>query len=135
MSILASYNAKDVSLIAAGVYLTGVGEDKVEFEQNEDNFEYEVGADGDIVVSESNDKTATVTVTLQATSPSNRHMMKLADSKKPFPFWVIAKLNGMTRKAGGAQCRILKKPTGAFGTTAEDVEYEVIVFKYEDKVS
>lgn len=129
----ASYNAKDSSAIADGVYLTGFGEDKLEFEPNEDSFEYEVGADGDVIVSESNDRTATIKVMLQATSPSNRHLMALHNSKKTFSFFVISKRGGITEKAGGALARILKAPTGSLGKTAEDREYEIVVFDYENK--
>lgn len=133
MAGYASYNAKDSSAIADGVYLTGFGEDKLEFEPNEDAFEHEVGADGDVIISESNDKTATITVTLQATSPSNRHLMNLLNSRKVFPFFVISKRAGLTEKAGGSRCRVLKAPTGTLGKTAEDREYEIFVADYENK--
>ncbi|MCY1690738.1 DUF3277 domain-containing protein [Exiguobacterium sp. SL14] len=130
----ASYNAKNSSVIADGVYLTGFGEDMIEFEPNEDDFEYTSGAQGDVIISETNDETATATLTLQATSPSLKHMMKLANSKKEFPFWVISKRNGMTEKAGGTKARILKKPTGTLGKEAEDREFEIIVFGYVNNI-
>lgn len=134
MPKVASFNAKKSSITADEVFLTGFGEDMIEFEPNEDDFEYETGAQGDVIISETNDETATVTVTLQATSPSNKHMMKLANNKEIFPFWVVSKRAGMTERAGGSQARILKKPTGAFGKSAEDREYEIIVFDYVNTI-
>lgn len=130
MGKVASFNAKNSTITADEIFLTGFGEDMIEFEPNEDEFEYESGAQGDVIISETNDETATVTLTLQATSPSNKHMMKLANAKKVFPLWVVSKMNGMTEKAGGTMARILKKPTGTLGKTAEDREYEIIVFDY-----
>lgn len=134
MGKVASFNAKNSTITADEIFLTGFGEDMIEFEPNEDDFEYESGAQGDVIISETNDETATCTVTLQATSPSNKHMMKLANSKKIFPFWAVSKRNGMTEKAGGTQARILKKPTGTLGKTAEDREYEIIVFDYVNTI-
>lgn len=134
MPKVASFNAKNSTISADGIFVTGFGEDMIEFEPNEDDFEYESGAQGDIIISETNDDTATCTLTLQATSPSNKHMMKLANEKKIFSFWVISKRNGMTEKAGGGQARILKKPTGAFGKTAEDREYEIVIFDYVNTI-
>lgn len=134
MPKVASFNAKKSSITADEVFLTGFGEDMIEFEPNEDEFEYETGAQGDVIISETNDETATCTVTLQATSPSNKHMMKLANEKAIFPFWVVSKRAGMTEKAGGSQARILKKPTGALGKNAEDREYEIIVFDYVNTI-
>lgn len=134
MGKVASFNAKNSTITADEIFLTGFGEDMIEFEPNEDDFEYESGAQGDVIISETNDDTATCTVTLQATSPSNKHMMKLANSKKIFPFWAVFKRNGMTEKAGGTQARILKKPTGTLGKTAEDREYEIVVFDYVNTI-
>jgi len=134
MGKVASFNAKNSTITADEIFLTGFGEDMIEFEPNEDDFEFESGAQGDVIISETNDDTATCTVTLQATSPSNKHMMKLANSKKIFPFWAVSKRNGMTEKAGGTQARILKKPTGTLGKTAEDREYEIIVFDYVNTI-
>lgn len=134
MPKVASFNAKNSTISANGIFLTGFGEDMIEFEPNEDEFEYESGALGDIIISETNDNTATATVTLQATSPSNKLLMKLANEKKIFPFWCISKRNGMTEKAGGAEARILKKPTGTLGKTAEDREYEIVVFDFVNDI-
>lgn len=128
-----SYNAKDTTITADGVFLTGFAEDKIEFEPNEDGFEYESGADGDFIVSESNDTSATVTITLQATSPSNKHMMNLLKAKRFFPLWAVSKRGALTEKAGGNKARILKGPTGTLGTTAEPREYEIVVFDFDNK--
>lgn len=133
MAQYTSYNAKDTTVIADGVFATGFAEDKIEFEPNEDGFEYEFGADGDVIVSESNDTSATVTITLQATSPSNKHFMNLLRQKRFFPLWAVSKRGELTEKAGGNKCRILKAPTGTLGTTAEPREYKIVVFDFENK--
>lgn len=134
MAQFTSYNAKDTTITADGIFLTGFGEDKIEFEPNEDGFEYEFGADGDAVISESNDTSATVTITLQATSPSNIHLMNLLRQKKFFPLWAVSKRGNITETAGGNKCRILKAPTGTLGTTAESREWEIVVMDYDNKL-
>lgn len=131
----ASYNAKKTTITADEIFLTGFGEDMIEFEPNEDKFEYEVGAQGDIITSETNDSTATCTLTLQATSPSNKLLMKLANEEKTFPFWVVSNRAGMTEKAGGTEARVLKVPTGTLGKAAEDREYEIVVFDYVNTIN
>lgn len=119
------YNPKDTTVTVDGVYLTGMGESMVEFEFDEDNFELAVGAQGDVVMNESNNKIATFKVTLQASSPQYSMMLKYAKQGKIFPVWGVNKSIG--ERFGGTQARIKKSAPVSYGTELEEREFEMAV--------
>lgn len=123
---LGRYNAKDTSVIIDGVYITGLGEDMVSAEKEEDFFEDSVGAQGDVVVSEINDTRGTVTVYVQSTSPQKSYLLSLAKRTEPFPLWAINKKLG--ERFGGTMARVLTFPEVSRGATAEDMEFVFRVF-------
>ncbi len=53
MVAVKTYNPKDCVITVGGVYITGLGEDMVKCEKDEDNFTTKVGAQGDVVVNQS----------------------------------------------------------------------------------
>lgn len=126
--MVTSYNAKDCTITVNNAYLTGLGEDMVTGEKDEEFFESETGAQGDTVVNEKNDDKGTITITLQATSPQNAMMISLAKSRAYFPIWVTNKSLG--ERFGGTSARVKKYPEFAEGATAGDREYEIAVFDY-----
>lgn len=123
---LGRYNAKDTSIIVDGVYITGLGEDMISAEKEEDFFEDSVGAQGDIVKSEINDGRGTVTIYIQPTSPQKQFLMGLARREEPFPLWAINKKLG--ERFGGTMANLLSFPEIARGATAEDMEFVFRVF-------
>lgn len=124
--ILATYDAKDTSIIVDDTYVTGVGEDMVSAEKEEDFFEPSVGAQGDIVKSQINNTLGTVTIYVQPTSPQKSFLVSLANRRDPFPLWVINKKLG--ERFGGTMANLLSFPEFARGATAEDMEFVFQVF-------
>lgn len=67
-----NYDPKQVTLTFKGYLITGYAEGTfIQVARNEDSFETSVGADGKVTRVRKNDKSGTITVTLQAESPSN----------------------------------------------------------------
>ena len=100
----------------------------VSCEKDEDNFSTSVGAQGDVVVNQSNNQLGTITLTVQGTSPQKSYLMGLAKSKAMFDIWVINKSIG--EKAGGSKAMMKKPPTLEQGTELADREFEIQVFDY-----
>lgn len=122
------YNAKDCTVTVNGVFITGLGEDMVTGEKDEEFFEPVVGAQGDIVKSEINNTLGTVTVVIQPTSPQKAHLFALANQKETFPIWVTNKALG--ERFGGSMAALKNYPEMARGSEAEDMEFEFSVFDY-----
>lgn len=123
------YDAKDTSVIIDSVYITGLGEDMVSGEKDEDILSSSVGAQGDVVVSEINNSLGTMTIYVQPTSPQKSFMLSLAKRKEPFPIWAVNKKLG--ERFGGTKARLLSMPEMARGAEAEDMEFTFQVFDYD----
>ena len=128
MSNITRYNAKDCVITVGGVYITGLGEDMVSGEKDEDNVSAVVGAQGDVVVNEVNNDLGTVTVTVQGTSPQLPYLKKLAKTKEIVPVWVNNKSIG--EKFGGSKAMVKKTPNLEEGAELADREVEFQVFDY-----
>lgn len=127
MGDVKTYDPKDVTVTVGGRFLTGFAEGSmVECEKDEDNFSTKVSAQGEVVVTLSNNPLGTVTITLDQTSPDVTYLNKLANAKKIIPIWV----KGPTEKAGGTQAMIKKPANVSYGDETEDREFEVQVFDY-----
>lgn len=123
------YDAKDTSIIVDNVYITGLGEDMVSGEKEEDYFAESIGAQGDVVVSEINNSLGTVTIYLQPTSPQKAFLLSLAKRTEPFSLWAVNKKLG--ERFGGTKARLLTAPEIARGAEAEDMEFVFRVFDYD----
>ena len=128
MGNIASYNAKDCVVTVDGVYITGLGEDMVSCEKDEDNVSTVVGAQGDVVVNEVNNDLGTITLTVQGTSPQKAFLLNLAKTKAMFPIWVNNKSIG--EKVGGTKAMMKKTPSLEQGAELADREFEIQVFDY-----
>ena len=124
--MLTNYNAKDCTVTVNGVFITGLGEDMVTFEKDEEMFSTAVGAQGDVVMSEINNPLATITLTVQATSPQKKFLLDLATAGTVFPIWVVNRSIG--ERFGGTKARIKNYPSLAHGQEIEDREFEITVF-------
>lgn len=125
---ITNYNAKDVVVTVNNVYITGLGEDMVSGEKDEDNVSTVVGAQGDVVVNEVNNDLGTITLTVQGTSPQIKMLKQLAKSKSIVPVWVNNKSIG--EKFGGSKAMIKKTPSLEYGAELADREIEIQVFDY-----
>lgn len=123
---IASYDAKDTSIIVDSTYITGLGEDMVSAEKDEDFFSTSVGAQGDVVKSQINNTIGTITVYVQPTSPQKAYLMGLAKRVEPFPIWAVNKKLG--ERFGGTAANLLSFPEIARGAEAEDMEFVFQVF-------
>lgn len=128
MSQVNIYNPKDCVVTVGGVYITGLAEDMVSCEKDEDNFTTAIGAQGDVVVNQSNNQLGTIMLTVQGTSPQKAYLLSLAKSNTMFDIWVINKSIG--EKAGGTKAMMKKPPTLEQGAELADREFEIQVFDY-----
>ena len=126
--MLTRYNAKDCTIVVDNVFITGLGEDMVTGEKDEDYFEPIVGAQGDVIKSENNNDLGQVTITVQPTSPQKSFLLGLAKRTDAFPLWVTNKALG--ERFGGSQANLLTAPSFERGASAEDMEFVFQVFDY-----
>ncbi|TCZ76178.1 DUF3277 family protein [Paenibacillus albiflavus] len=118
------YDPKNTTVIVGGVYLTGLGEDMVEVDKDEDNQEAKVGAQGDVAVARINNNLGTIKVTLLSVSPQVSMLDRLANSGKLFPISVI--YAGDPKETATATEAFVKKPaTRSYGKEVADREYEI----------
>lgn len=125
---MTSYNAKDCVITWNGIYITGLGEDMVTGAKDEEYFSTNVGAQGDVVVSEINNNLGTVTLTLQGTSPQRTKLIADAKAGVIAPIWVNNK--NLNTSFGGTQARIKNLPEISLAQELEDIEFEFQVFDY-----
>ena len=124
-----TYDSQNTNVIVDGVILTGFSEGSfVTAERLEDNFTEYVGAQGEVSISESNNKTGEITVTLESTSPSVPYLVKLANKKGEAAIVPISivDLNTNSIQVSAGRARIRKLPT--YETGPEIVEREFIFF-------
>ena len=126
MITVGNYDAKDTSVIVDNVYITGLGEDMISAEKDEDFFSASTGAQGDVVKSVINNTLGTVTIYVQPTSPSKKYLMSLANRSEPFPIWAVNKK--LDERFGGTKANLLKYPEVARGAESEDMECVFQVF-------
>ncbi|MCZ8518885.1 phage structural protein [Paenibacillus caseinilyticus] len=116
-----TYDARSVSVIVAGQYLTGFGEDMVEVEKSEDGYEVRVGAQGDPIRARVNDETGEIRVTLLPTSPQVPFLDRLANSGQLVSITVISR--DPQERSSATQAYVTKPATRTYGKSAEDREY------------
>lgn len=122
------WNAKDCVVMWDGINITGLGEDMVTGEKDEEFFSTTVGAQGDVVVNEMNNDLGTVTITVQGTCPQKSKLLQDAKAGKIAPLWVSNPAIG--EKIGGSKARIKNYPSLEYGQELADREFEFQVFDY-----
>ncbi len=128
MANIKAYDAKDCVITVGGVYITGLGEDMVSCEKDEDNVSAKVGAQGDVVVNKNNNTLGTITITIQGTSPQKKYLLDLAKTGEMVDIWVNNK--SIEEKVGGTQAMVKKTPSLEQGVELADREFEFQVFDY-----
>lgn len=123
-----TYDAKDTVVTVNDTYISGLGEDMIEGEQDEDQVSPVVGAQGDIIVNVVNNSLGTVKLSVQPTSPQYRYLLEIAAAKRMVPIWCVNKALG--EKFGGSKSHILKSPAAKNSAEAEDREFEFKVYDY-----
>lgn len=120
------YNPNDTTVTIDGVFVTGLGEDMIEFEFDEERFETVVGAQGDVVVNETNNQLASMTLTLQASSPQYKMCLDYAKNGTIFPIWAANKSIG--ERFGGTKARFKNSAPANYGQSLEDRAFEIAIF-------
>lgn len=127
MAVIGNYDAKDCTIVINGTtYITGLGEDMVTFEKDEQYIEPVAGAQGDVVVNVINNDLYTLTLSLLAVSPSKKVLLNLARRKQEFSILVTNKSLG--ERFGGSRAMVKSAPELSLGAEAEDREFEIAVF-------
>lgn len=82
-TLVATYDPKKVIITYGGIPIGGYADGTfVEVAPNAETWTKKVGADGEVVRSESNDNTHTVTLTLQQSSESNKYLSNCKNMDK-----------------------------------------------------
>lgn len=124
-----TYDAKDCVITVDNVFITGLGEDMVSGEKDEDFFSTSVGAQGDVVKNITNNPLGVITVVVQATSPQKAYLLELAKNQAIVPVWVVNKSIG--ERMGGTQASVMNYPELSQAAEAEDREFKFQVFDYD----
>lgn len=126
------FDPKDVSIHMGGMIITGVAEGTfVTCEKNEDNYQAYVGSQGEVARTHNADPTGTITFTLEHTSPSNSHMLSLANSKDMFAGKVTDMNADGGESVGGSDCWCVKPANLERAGEVTDREWTVYVADYE----
>lgn len=120
-----TYNPNDTVLTIDGVFITGMGEGDITFNFQEERFEPKVGAQGDVVLNETNNKLADLTFPIQASSPQYKMCLDYARKGTVFPIWGVNKSIG--ERFGGTKARFKNTPEAAYGPELGDREFEILV--------
>lgn len=130
-----TYDPKDVNVIVGRTALTGFAEGTfVTAERNEDSFTEYVGAQGEVAISESNDKTGEITVTLEATSPSAAYLYELSNRKGDsavFPVSIVDLNDNGRITVSGSEARVRKPANYEAGKEITEREFVIFVSELE----
>ena len=123
-----NYDFKKVAVIFGGQLITGFaeGDDAVQVETAENDWELEVGADGEATRSRSNNLAAGITLRLQKGSLSNDILNGFlqADRQSGVGTQPLLIKDNLGRELHGAETAWIEKaPDAAFGVTAGDREW------------
>lgn len=130
MGHIAVYDAKKVSVIIDGQFITGFAESTfVSASKDEDSIEPSVSAQGDVGIAVRHNTLGTIEVTLNQTSPSINMLDSLAASSKMISAWVVSN-NEVKEKSGGTKAMITKPSDKEYGDTISERTYEIKVFDY-----
>lgn len=121
-----NYNPNDTTLTIDGVYMTGLGEDMITFAFQEERFTPVVGAQGDVVVNETNNNLADMTISVLPSSPQYKMCLTYARNGNVFPIWGVNKSVG--ERFGGTKARFKNPAEASYGTELEAREFEITVF-------
>lgn len=121
--MLRTFDPKEVSVIFGEYIIRGFSDSQITVARDNPQYEMVIGADGEATRVKSNDKSGTITITLQQGSPSNDDLstIALADELsngglRPF----FMKDNLGTSLFSAVSAYIEQIPEAAYGKTAND---------------
>ncbi|KMT62654.1 phage structural protein [Paenilisteria newyorkensis] len=132
MDAMQIYDALKVTTVVDSLTLFGFADgDMVSCSKDANNMEAKVDAQGTASAAVNNDNLGTVKIDLAATSPCNKKMIELANTRKQFAIRVI---NG-TETIGGSRAFVEKLPDSGFGKGVGTRSYSIKVLDYSHKVN
>lgn len=128
--MLKKYNPKDcVATINDSIAITGFSTAMITGTKDNPLVSIVEGAQGDAIANVSASRVGTMTITLQATSPSNAILTALAESREIFKLWAANKPLG--ERMGGNNAMVENYATVEYGETAGDRVYTVKVADFD----
>lgn len=124
------YNPKDcVTTINDSYIISGYSSSMISGSKDNPLSSVAEGAQGDAIINVSCSRLGTMTITLQATSPSNAYLMKLAKERAIFSIWCANKTLG--ERMGGTQAILENHATIDNNDVAGDRVYTIKVVDFE----
>lgn len=128
--MLKQYNPKDcVVTVNDSIALTGFSTSIITGTKDNPLVSIVEGAQGDAIANVSASRVGTMTITLQATSPSNAVLTALAKSREIFKLWAANKPLG--ERMGGNNAMVENFTTVEYGEAAGDRVYTVKVADFD----
>ena len=120
---LRTFDPKEVSVIIGEFIIKGFSDEQITVSRDNPAWELIVGADGEGTRVKSNDRSGTITITLQQSSPSNDDLSTLALSDELSntglrPFYMKDSLG--TSLFSAITCFVEQIPEAAYGKSAND---------------
>lgn len=132
--MLKQYNPKDcVTTINDSIAVTGYSSAMISGSKDNPLVAIAEGAQGDAVANVSASRIGTMTITLQATSPSNAVLMRLAKSREPFKIWAANKTLG--EHMGGNNAMVENYATVEYGESVGDRVYTIKVADFDEEMN
>lgn len=127
------YNADEVTIVVGPVLITGGYADGefLRVEQESDDTEDVVGTDGEVSVSRTNDRRATITILLMQTAASNQELSVLSNLTRNAPGGVGGFVPMLIKDRNGATLYtsenswVRRAPDASFDRTAQSREWQV----------
>ncbi len=127
-----NYDPRDVSITIDGLIITGLADGSfVTCEKLEETYVPHVGSQGEVVRARNANPMGKIVFTCDHTSPSNGHMVALANTGKIFPGKVVDLNPDSNRSAGGSECWVEKVADFERAGETTTVEWTVMVADYE----
>lgn len=125
------YSAANVNVNYGGHVFTGLGSgnDAIKVERAQDSMSMEIGMQGDATLSQTTDKSGTLTIKLLAGSETNTFLSLKAnatDAGSVFSAPMVITEVGSSGKVTATKCVIKKIPDFGRGATASEVEWVFI---------
>lgn len=135
MSAMKVYNSDELNILVGPVLVNNglANGDVIRVESSSDIIDYEVGCDGEVAISRTNDHTASIYIMVMSTSAANDGLSILANLAKTAPKMAgaivpieISDRNGRSTYKG-ANCVVSKEPNRVFGKKANTNEWKIFV--------
>jgi len=127
------YESKKTIFNAGGKNASGFADgDKIKIDpMTKEQWESEVGVDGDVTLSRNYDERYKAVIRIKAESPFNTHLRVLKASPVPFPIFCKS-TSGLPYIGGGAEAVVLERPGSTFGTKRGIIEWVFLITAYAE---